>query len=114
MADEIAAECELRKQTEIHKLGKTGHVLGSSQSQPVSDIDNIKVKVTRQDASQHQGSMMDEFLAFLRKYFPDFEKDHLKFPRGFEFDRKRIGDVDGPTDTTGIPAGTQKANEPRH
>ena len=111
MADEIAAECELRKQTEIHKLGKTGHVLGSSQSQPVSDIDNIKVKVTRQDASQHQGSMMDEFLAFLRKYFPDFEKDHLKFPRGFEFDRKRIGDVDGPTDTTGIPAGTQKAND---
>ena len=97
MADEIAAESELRKQTEIHKLGKASLVLGSSQ--PVSDIDNIKVKVTRQDASQHQGSMMDEFLAFLRKYFPDFEKDHLKFPRGFEFDRKRIGDVDGPTDT---------------
>ena len=34
---------------------------------------------------------MEEFLAFLHKYFPNFEKEHLKFPGAFSYDPNTTG-----------------------
>ena len=38
---------------------------------------------------------MEEFLTFLRTYFPKFDEKHLKFPHAFTYDHKIVGGVDG-------------------
>ena len=55
--------------------------------------------------------MMGEFSTFLQKHFPDYDTKHLKFPPGFTYDRKRIGNVDGPTDVSGRQIGANRAED---
>merc|ERR1719239_860640 len=58
--------------------------------------------------------MMEEFLTFLRKYFPKFKKEHLMFPRAFSYDPNTTGGTFVPIDQTdGRPAGNARAEDLR-
>merc|ERR1712172_291617 len=100
-------ESEAPKKADNHKLGKQSINLGRTEC----NIDEIKVKVTKQDTGQNEGGMMEVFLAFLYTYFPNYEKDHLKFPRAFTYDEKKIGGAHGPLDASGRDAGNQKGKD---
>jgi len=101
------AECNETKKADNHKIGREDIALGGTEC----NINEIKVKVTKQDTGQREGGMMEEFLAFLRTYFPEFEKQHLKFPRAFEYKHKILGGVDGPLESSGRDVGTQRGQD---
>ena len=106
-SEDLSEESNATKKAHNHNLGRQSIALGSTEC----NIDEIKVKVTRQDTGQHEGGMMEEFLAFLYTQFPNYETDHLKFPRAFAYDIKKIGGADGPLDASGRDVGNQKGKD---
>merc|ERR1711963_56854 len=94
------------KKANIYKLGRTSIVVGEKKC----NIDDIRVKVTKQDTGQREGGMMEEFLAFIRTYFPKFGKEHLKFPRAFAFDVRKI-QAPGPVEAAHRDVGQQRGKD---
>merc|ERR1711962_1071079 len=94
------------KKANTCRLGRTSIAMGGKKC----NIDGIRVKVTKQDTGQSEGSMMEEFLAFTRTYFPKFGTDHLKFPRAFLFDTKKIP-APGPVDAAHRDVGQQRGED---
>ena len=102
---------KMSEKTKNHNLGRADIV--SSNPQTTCRIEDIKVRVTRQDTGQSDGRMMEEFSTFLKKYFKNFDSEHLKFPPGFTYDRRRMADVDGPTDVIGRQIGRRTEDRDR-
>ena len=103
-------ENDKRKKAEHHNLGRIALPTKTSELDDCK-IDSIKVRVTRQDTGLHEGNMMEEFFTFLRKYFPKFDKEHLKFPGVFSFDERTFGNVHCPLDTDNRNAGSARAED---
>merc|ERR1711963_1122116 len=97
------AENSEDKRVNTYKLGQKSIVVGEKRC----NIDDIRVKVTKQDTGQSEGGMMEEFLAFIRTYFPKFAKGHLKFPRAFVYDTNKI-QAPGPVDAAHRDVGQQR------
>jgi len=95
--DELDSEKEKEKKPKNHNLGEAD-IASSGTPQGTKRIEEVKVRVTKQDTGISEGSMMDEFSTFLNTFFPDFGKKHLKFPPGFTYDQSRIRSTSGPTD----------------
>ena len=53
---------------------------------------------------------MEEFLAFIRTYFPKLGKEHLKFPRAFVYDKRKI-QAPGPVDAAHRDVGQQRGKD---
>ena len=93
---------ELETERNAARKTKSASNLGRSAYTPRDpetsfDIDNVKVRVTRQDSTQHDDKpMMKEFLTFLKTAYPRFDQEFLKFPRAFQYDEKNLKDVEGP------------------
>merc|ERR1711953_149334 len=94
------------KKANNYRLGQKSIVVGEKRC----NIDDIRVKVTKQDTGQREGGMMEEFLAFIRTYFPKFRKEHLKFPRAFLYDTKKI-QAPGPVDAAHRDVGQQRGED---
>ena len=97
--------------TRNHNLGRAD--IASSNPRTGCRIADVKVSVTRQDTGRSEGSMMNEFSTFLKTNFKEFDSEHLKFPPGFTYDRRRMADVDGPTDVTGRQIGRRTEDRDR-
>ena len=98
-----------KKMPKNHNLGRAD--IPPSIPLPSCNIEDIKVRVTRQDTQQYEVKMMGEFCTFFKNSFPGFDSKHLKFPPGFTYDKKSMGGVDGPTDVSGRQLGANTARE---
>ena len=89
-------EKKRRKNINIHNLGPAN--LSSRDVLPPPDF---KIRVKRQDSSQHLVSLMEELYRFTHNHFPKWDQEHLHFPLAFSYNTKKLQGREGPTDVTG-------------
>jgi len=71
--DKLDSEKEKEKKPKNHNLGEADTTSWGT-AQGTKRIEDVKVRVTRQDTGISKGSMTDEFSTFLNTFFPDFDK----------------------------------------